>query len=189
MSKKHRMEGIEKVKGELRAARLENRNRGREERKNAVCNISGCAEKNVGSKKVRVTKSSELPLINRNQEIKKEKEKELDMEEINEYLKKIDDIEKEKAIMNKRLNMKKLKMNEEKENIEQKSVACDEQIKELENKNKLLIIQIEEQKIEMKELYDKLIEHMKSAENKKKLLDEKKKENKKYKQQVKNQKK
>ena len=173
----------------MRTAQLENRNREQEERKNAIYNINNYVEKNIGSKKVRVTKSSELPLINRNQEIKKEKEKELDMEEINEYLKKIDDIEKEKAIMNKRLNMKKLKMNEEKENIEQKSVTCDEQIRELENKNKLLIIQIEEQKIEMKELYDKLIEHMKSAENKKKLLDEKEEENKKYIQQVKNQKK
>ncbi len=185
------LEEIEKLKGELRTAQLENRNREQEERKNAIYNINNYAENNIGSKKVRVTKSSELPLINRNQEIKKEKEKEkeLDMEEINEYLKKIDDIEKEKAIMNKRLNMKKLKMNEEKENIEQKSVACDEQIKELENKNKLLIIQIEEQKIEMKELYDKLIERMKSAENKKKLLEEKEEENKKYIQQVKSQKK
>jgi hypothetical protein len=41
----------------------------------------------------------------------------------------------------------------------------------------------------MKELYDKFIEKMKRVENKKKLLDEKDEENKKFIQQVKNQKK
>jgi hypothetical protein len=121
------LEEIEKLKGELRTAQLENRNREQEERKNALYsnnnNISG---KNTGSKKVRVTKSSVLPYINKNKEMKIEKEKELDQEEINEYIKKIEDIEKEKAIMNKRLNMKISKINEEKENVEQKSVVCDE---------------------------------------------------------------
>ena len=79
-------------------------------------------------------------------------------------------------------------MNEEKQNLKQKNATCDEQIKEEENKNKLLIIQIEEQKIEIKDLYEKIVDYTKRVENKKKILNEKDEENKKFIQQVKNQK-
>ena len=177
---------IEKLKGELRTAQLENRNREQEERKYVLYSNNNSSETNNIQRKIRVTKSSELPFINPNKDIKKKKE--IEKDGIDEYIKKIENVEKEQNIINKRMNLKKTKMNEEKQNLKQKNANCEEQIKEEENKNKLLMIQIEEQKIELKDLYEKVANYTKRVENKKKILNEKDEENKKFIQQVKNQK-
>ena len=175
---------IEKIKIELRSAQLEKRNREKEDRKNAMYVKS--VQKNNYPKKIRITKSSELPLLNTSKEYRKEKMvKMMDLDEVNEFKKKIEDIEKEKLIMDKKLNNTKSQVMEEKENLIQKEILCDELIKEEENKNKLLMVQVEEQKIEIKEICEKLNNKKKSVENKKKILEEKDEENRKYIEQVK----
>ncbi len=144
---------IEKFKLELRSTQLENRNKENENRKNAPY-VKSVQKNNI---KYKIGKSNDLPLLNTSKENRKEKiVKMLDMDEVNDYIKKIEDIEKEKVIVDKRLNNTKALLIEEKDNIEQKCINCDELIKEEENKNKLLMIQIEEQKSEIKEICDKL---------------------------------
>ena len=170
---------IENFKLELRSTQLENRNRENENRKNAPYVKS--VHKNINSLKIKIGKSNDLPLLNTSNENRKEKIiKMLDMDEVNDYIKKIEDIEKEKVIVDKRLNNTKSVVMEERDNVEQKCLNCDELIKEEENKNKLLMIQIEEQKIEIKEICEKINSIKKKVENKKKILEEKELENRKY---------
>ena len=163
---------IEKFKSELRSTQLENRNRENENRKNAPYVKS--VKKNINSLKIKIGKSNDLPLLHTSKENRKEKTiRILDMDEVNDYIKKIEDIEKEKVIVDKRLNNTKAILMEEVDNIEQKNINCDELIKEEENKNKLLMIQIEEQKNEIKEISEKLNSMKKKVENKRKILGEK----------------
>ena len=176
---------IEKFKLELRSNQLGNRNKEDENRKNSPPYVKS-VQKNINPLKMRLAKKSNLPLLNTSKDNRKENIiKIIDMDEVNDYIKKIDDIEKEKNIVNKRLNNTKTLLKEEKENIEQKCITCDELIKEEENKNKLLMIQIEEQKNEIKENFEKLNSLKKKVENKKKILEEKEEENRKYIEQVK----
>ena len=179
---KNLLQEVEKLKNELRVSQLENRNIEQKERKNAIYNYF--TDESIIPKKTRFAKKKALPLI----DLKKEKDIEMEKYEINEYIKKIENVEKEKTIITKKQNLRKNQMNEEKENLEQKNAKFDEQIKEEENKNKLLNIQIEEQKLEIKELNEELINYMKRVDDKKKILEEKEQEHLKFIEQVKKQK-
>ena len=98
----------------------------------------------IMKKKIKVAKSSELPLIYSNREKKIEIDDNYFMEKNTEYIKKIEDVDKEIKIFDKKINAKKFQILEENENLEKKKELYNEQIKEEDNKNRLLNIQIEE---------------------------------------------
>ena len=76
----------------------------------------------------------------------------------------------------------------EKEDLENMVNSCNEQIKEEENKNKNFTSLIEEQKIEINELQEKLKLLNKNVETKRKIFEKKDEQNKDFIKKIKNQK-
>ena len=187
---------IENIKKELKIIQMTNRNKINEDRKNIFSNgnkneeqkIKLKSRNNLNNLTINVNKSNELPLINKSNINKKENkiiDKELDKYEIEEYLKRFNDIKVEKKIFDKKYNIKKKEMNKEKDSLEKKCDAYNEQLKDDDNKNKLLINQIEEQKIEINELQKEMNTLLKRVEAKKQLFEEKEQQNQMFIQKIK----
>jgi len=153
---------IQNLKEELRYIQIENRNKVNEDRKNIYAikneeqkNYQKLKKKNNGYIK-NTNKSSELPLIHNNlikgNNNNNNEDRVLDKYEVEEYLKKYDDIEKEKKLIDKKYSNKMKELNKKKEDMEKKIQTYEEQIKEDENKNQILTSETEEQKKEIIEL-------------------------------------
>ena len=115
------------------------------------------------------------------------KDRNLSYNEILDYLKKFEDIEKEEKINEKKFNNKIRGIKNEKDELENKCNMFNEQIKEEEIKNKNLISQIEEQKIAINDLQEKMNALYKNVEKKRKIYEAKDEKNKNYIQKLKRQ--
>lgn len=107
---------------------------------------------------------------------------------IDDYLKKIEDIEKGEKIEDKMHNNKIKRNNKEKEELEMKYNNYSQIVQEDENKNKYLISQIEDQRNDINELQEKMKALLKRVEAKRKMFEEKETKNLDYIQNIKDKK-
>lgn len=196
-NEKNIIKEIENIKQDLKIIQMKNRDKINEERRNIYLDWFKPDEQKYRPQFLRknlyLNKSNELPPIFRNfntlnRNYQENNDRAFNRYKIDDYLKKIEDIEKEEKIEDKMHNNKIKRNNKEKEELEMKYNNYSQIVQEDENKNKYLISQIEDQRNDINELQEKMKALLKRVEAKRKMFEEKETKNLDYIQNIKDKK-
>ena len=196
-NEKNIIKEIENIKQELKIIQMKNRDKINEERRNIYLDWFKPDEQKYRPQFLRknlyLNKSNELPPIFRNfntlnRNYQENNDRAFNRYKIDDYLKKIEDIEKGEKIEDKMHNNKIKRNNKEKEELEMKYNNYSQIVQEDENKNKYLISQIEDQRNDINELQEKMKALLKRVEAKRKMFEEKETKNLDYIQNIKDKK-